>query len=309
MALVSSPHLFQNSGIGRILFRERELRTGWRLLIFVSLNLALIRCGNFAFYAVFGNRTIFVILLRQSVDIFSFVLSSWLMGKLEGRTLQDYGLPLPQMFGTRFWQGFLIGLVSITVLLGAMRVLGVFHLNQVALHGAEIWKWAGLFAVGFVVVGVAEEFKFRGYVLYTSSFGIGFWPSAILLSALFAFRHLSNVGGNWIGLLNVGLAGLVFAFLLRRTGNLWLPIGLHAGWDWAQTFLYGAANSGLKLPGHFFDSSFAGSSFLTGGDFGPEGSVLCTLVLIMIWLVGSDWLPEVRYPNPVSSQGSLRRIL
>jgi hypothetical protein len=301
MALVGSSHLRQYGRFGRVFFSEIELRAGWRLLIFISLSFALIRCGNFVFYALFVDRNTIVSLFRQIVDIFSLVFSGWVMGKLEGRTLQDYGLPVRQMFGIRFWQGILMGLVSMTVLLGTMRTLGVFRLTRVALHGAEAWKCAGLFSAAFIIVGVAEEFKFRGYILFTSATGIGFWPSAILFSVLFAFRHLSNVGENWIGILNVGLAGLVFAFLLRRSGNLWLSIGLHAGWDWAQTFLYGVADSGLVLPGHLFDSSFSGPRYLTGGSVGPEGSVLCTLVLITVWLVSSTWLREARYPANVVS--------
>jgi membrane protease YdiL (CAAX protease family) len=184
-----------------------------------------------------------------------------------------------------------------------MRILGLFHVTRMALRGGDAWKWAGLFAVVFVVVGIAEEFKYRGYILFTLSAAIGFWPAAALVAALFSYRHFSNVGENWIGLLNAGLAGMVFAGLLRQSGSLWLAIGMHTGWDWAQTYFYGVPDSGLTLPNHLFDSRFTGSQLLTGGAVGPEGSVVCTVVLTLIWLSCSVWLPKACYPSTDAARG------
>ena len=149
----------------------------------------------------------------------------------------------------------------------------------------------------FLLVGLREEFRSRGYLQYTLSLGIGFWPAALLSAALFGYGHRGNSGEDWIGLFNAGVFGLLACFLLRRTGNLWMPIGLHLAFDWGETYFYGVANSGQKLPGHLLDSSSSGPAWLSGGTVGPEGSVLCTLLIVMVWIGCAAWLREVKYPQ------------
>src|SRR5437879_7890067 len=95
-----------------------------------------------------------------------------------------------------------------------------------------------LWAVFFIFVGLVEEFLFRGYTQYTLADSIGFWPAAIVLSCLFGAVHLGNPGEGWAGAAGVVAIGLIFAFALRRTGNLWLAVGWHASFDFGETFLY-----------------------------------------------------------------------
>ena len=153
-----------------------------------------------------------------------------------------------------------------------MRAVGVFHFDSIALHGFDIWKWAIAWALVFILVALREEFRARGYGLFTLSAGIGFWPAAILSAACFGYSHHGNSGEDWIGLFNAGAFGLLACFLLRRTGNLWMPIGLHMAFDWGETYFYGVANSGQTLPGHLLNSSSSGPPWLSGGTVGPEGS-------------------------------------
>ena len=126
---------------------------------------------------------------------------------------------------------------------------------------------------------------------------MGFWFAAILLSAIFGYSHLGHSGEIWLGVFNASLGGLLFCLLLRRSGNLWMPVGFHASWDWTQTYFYGVPDSGHSLPGHLFNGNFFGPSWLTGGRVGPEGSVLLTLLLVLFWLCVSAWLRETHYPK------------
>jgi hypothetical protein len=98
-------------------------------------------------------------------------------------------------------------------------------------------------------------------------------------------------------LISVGNRRLLFCLQLRRSGNLWMPIGFHASWDWTQTYFYGVPDSGQTLPGHLFNGTFSGPRWLTGGTVGPEGSVLLTLLLVLFWLCASAWLGETHYPR------------
>jgi hypothetical protein len=118
---------------------------------------------------------------------------------------------------------------------------------------------------------------------------MGFWPTAIVLSITFGLVHLTNQGENWVGAVSVILVGLLFAFTLKRSGNLWYAVGLHAGFDWAQSFLYSVPDSGELLRGHLSNAELRGPTWLTGGSVGPEASVFCFLTmglqfLVVLWL-------------------------
>jgi membrane protease YdiL (CAAX protease family) len=299
MSFIQSP---QRSGtVWAVLYGDRELRAGWRFVIFLVIAAALIATANLMVKAFGGIDGPAALLLRKIINFAGFVLASLIMGRLEKRTLAEYGLPPREAFAMRFWQGTLLGFAGLTVLLGIMRAAGAFHITGIALHGAEAWKWAALYGFAFVIVGLEEEFRYRGYTQFTLTSGIGFWPTALCFSMLFGAGHIFNSGETWVGALNAGVAGLVFAFLLRRSGSLWLPIGTHAAWDWAESYFYGVPDSGFVLPGHLLDSTFAGSKWITGGSVGPEGSLLCTLVLAAIAGVAALWLRETRFPLPARS--------
>ena len=135
--------------------------------------------------------------------------------------------------------------------------MGGFSFGTLSLAGAALVKFAVLWAVGFVMVGIFEEFLFRGYVQFTLSDGIGFWPSAVLLSALFGAVHLGNPGEGWVGALSVMLFGIFSAFTLQRTGSLWFAIGFHAATDYAETFIYSVPDSGMLASSHLLNSSLA----------------------------------------------------
>ena len=107
--------------------------------------------------------------VREVSDFLIFLLASWIMGNIEGRTIADYGLPRRGMFRMQFWQGALLGFAAITGLLIAMRVVGVFYFGSIALHGADIWRWAIVYVFVFILVALREEFRARGYGRFTLS--------------------------------------------------------------------------------------------------------------------------------------------
>jgi hypothetical protein len=123
----------------------------------------------------------------------------------------------------------------------------------------------------------------------TLASGIGFWPAAIVLSILFGAGHLRNEGEMIYGALMAGSFGLVAALSLRRTGSIWFAIGMHASWDWGETYLYSVPDSGMVAPGHLLNSSFHGPAWITGGTVGPEGSAFAFLTLVL-WAVAIHFL-------------------
>lgn len=297
------------SVLHRVFYGPSELRAGWRLLIFLAIVIASVNLSNLIIRRLLpgaDNTTLF--LIRETMDFLIFLLASWFMGRIEARTIGDYGLPGRKTFGVQFWQGTLLGFTSLTGLLVAMRVVGVFYFGSLALHSADIWKWAVVYAFVFILVALREEFRARGYGLFTLSTGIGFWPAAILSAAFFGYSHHGNSGEDWIGLFNAGAFGLLACLLLRRTGNLWMTIGFHMAFDWGETYFYGVANSGQTLPGHLLNSSSSGPAWLSGGTVGPEGSLLCTALIVVVWLICAAWLRDAKYPRPAPVQNSSGRV-
>jgi membrane protease YdiL (CAAX protease family) len=268
-----------------------EVRAGWRLLIFVSMVVALYAAKAALLQALLHSQDEIVRYLgNKLLQFLVFLLATWCMARLEGRRIADYGLPWRRMLRGRFWQGIAGGFLLLTALLVGLRLAGVFSFGSVALHGAEVWAYAGLYAAAFFLIGLEEEFRYRGYALRTLASGIGFWPAAIVLAALFGWSHLGNRGETWTGAFNAGVGALFLCLLLRRTGDLWMAIGFHAAWDWAESFFYGVPDSGATVPGHLLESSFSGPAWLTGGSVGPEGSWLCTLVFGLAAVAAAAWL-------------------
>jgi uncharacterized protein len=108
---------------------------------------------------------------------------------------------------------------------------------------------------------------------------MGFWPAATALSAGFGAVHLFNGGEDKIGALSVFAVAMFLCLTLRRTGNLWFAVGLHAAFDWGETFLFSVPDSGIVAPGHLLNAYLHGPAWLTGGTVGPEGSVMAFAVV------------------------------
>lgn len=110
----------------------------------------------------------------------------------------------------------------------------------------------------------------------------GFWCAAWVTSAYFGYMHVSNPGETWIGIFAAAFIGFVFCVSVRVTGSAWWGIGCHAGWDWAETYFYGTADSGLTPQGCYLTSHPAGNPFWSGGAVGPEGSVLVLGAILLL---------------------------
>jgi membrane protease YdiL (CAAX protease family) len=265
------------------------------------------------------------ILLGDGMTSLSVLIAAWLMGKIERRPTSVYGLG-----GRRRLPNFLAGLVwgvaLLSLLVFTLRACGLLVFDARQLFGASALRYSAIWLAGFLLVGLFEETFFRGYLQFTLARGIngtygwlrmryscaqdahgidsstlGFWTAALLLSFGFGFVHGTNSGESPIGLLSAGLVGLVFCLSLWRTGSLWWAIGFHAAWDWAQSFLYGVADSGLVIQGHLFATHSVGRALLSGGLTGPEGSLFILPILALTAAVIVLTLPRVHPNDPPAS--------
>lgn len=297
------PAGIQGSPIHKMFVGPNGIRAGWRLLLFLFLFIAIANGIGFgvrhvpairAWHKAYDPKVMAAPtqIFDEGIAVISLLLAALIMAAIEKRNFADYYLPPNQAFGKRFWQGVPYGFAMLSLLLVLITAFHGFSLGNIALSSSDAIKYGLLFAIGFILVGLFEEFSFRGYMQSTLTSGIGFWPAAIVLSILFGAIHLQNLNEAPTGAVMAGSFGLLAAFSLKRTGNIWFPIGMHAAWDWGETFFYSTPDSGFLAQGHLFNSSFQGSAWLTGGPVGPEGSVFA-LVVLVIGAIGINFLfPE-----------------
>jgi uncharacterized protein len=244
--------------------------------------------------AIFGEIILFAV----------FFLLSLLMAYIEHRKLSAFGLgsgPSGGLSGARSVNRALIGaiwgIIAISLLVGALHIFHFLTFDSLLDHGPKILLWGGIQLFFFFLVGLTEEYLFRGYVQFTLTRGmvsignlisprharaIAFWIASVLTSALFLYAHTSNGGETPLGLFQVFLAGVVFVVALWRTGSLWWGIGFHMAWDWGQSFLYGVPDSGGLIQGRLFATHASGNPLYSGGTTGPEGSILCIPIFFLV---------------------------
>ncbi|HVC00223.1 MAG TPA: CPBP family intramembrane glutamic endopeptidase [Candidatus Dormibacteraeota bacterium] len=275
----------------RIIFRnQRELRSGWRFGIYLFLTILIVLLlGIIAVVLRLPlppeHMDALALLTQEVIFAVAAFGAAAVMARFEERPFGVYGLPGRGAFRRHFWQGTLWGFAMISAMILLIRAFGGFSFGRFALGGGATLRYAALWGVVFLTVGFFEEFFFRGYTQFTLATGIGFWPAAIVSSGLFGMAHLMNPGEAPVGALSVFVIGMFFCLTLERTGSLWFAVGLHAAFDWGETFFYAVPNSGAVAPGHLFDSSLHGARWLTGGSVGPEGSAMAFAVMAAAFVI------------------------
>jgi membrane protease YdiL (CAAX protease family) len=280
------------NAVTSIFLGPNGLRAGWRILIFIALFAAQGSLLNLVLHRIPAVAAMHkalpadvmtpgVLMFDEGLSVALLLLTAFWMTLIEKRSFADYYLPPNEAFGKRFWQGVPYGFAMLSVLMAIIAALHGFSIQGFVTAGVVALKFALLYAIGFFFVGMSEEFLMRGYMQSTLGSGIGFWPSATVLSILFGLGHIGNAGEDWFGAVMAGSFGILAAFALFRTGNIWFAIGMHLGWDWGETFFYGVPDSGLKSTNYLLHSTLTGPHWISGGSVGPEGSVFSLVVLAL----------------------------
>lgn len=182
----------------------------------------------------------------------------------------------------KFGVGFVFGFILMSVGAGTAIILGAeVDPGRAEAVGLEAIAPALVVLVGWAIQGTVEEMMFRGWLLPAT--GVQLSPVAgIAFSTLvFAVAHAANPGLNTYAVINLFLVGVLFALVALFEGGIWAASGLHVAWNWAQSNVYGFEVSGLTIGGgSIVRIDPSGSTALTGGDFGFEGSAIATAVII-----------------------------
>jgi uncharacterized protein len=281
------------------------VRAGWRFLGYVVILVALVM----AFQAWVVPPVLTALHLDQATlnapgflvseiaEGIAVLVATGALAVLERRRIDAYGLPVRLAFGKRFWEGVAIGVVSAGGVALAMMAAGAMVVRGLALHGGELVVETILWLAVMVLVGLNEEYMFRGYPLQALTRGMGFWPAAVSLSLLFGAAHLTKPDENAIDIANIILLGLLLCVTLQRTGSLWLAAGFHFSFDFMQFFVIGTRNGGAQPAGHLLDATFPGPAWANGGPLGTEASyfMLPAIALIFAYIL-------LRYPKATPLQ-------
>jgi membrane protease YdiL (CAAX protease family) len=276
--------LFQDPDGLRVAWRLPIALGAWIIAVIVLQTLLFLIPGLHDWLhaqAASGMASPGVLFLLEGPDVVAALATMTLMAKIEGRSFADYYLPGKEAFGKRFWQGLPFGFLMMSLLMAVIGLAHGFSFGRPEMDVMASAKFGLLYLAGFILVGLFEEASFRGYLQATLEQAMGFWPAAVVLAAMFGATHLGNTSETMPGAVVAGCFGLFEAFVLLRTGNLWFAIGIHAGWDWAETFFYSAPDSGIVASDHLTNSSLHGPIWLTGGTSGPEASAFCILSLVL----------------------------
>jgi hypothetical protein len=334
-----APDPWETRAVLWVFLGSQGLRAGWAVLAFFLLVGLLALPVGFVVVKLHlldtGRKldlTVSNAFIGELTSLLPLVGAAALMALIERRrNLLAYNLDGPRRF-PHFLSGLAAGFLSLSALVGALAWGHWLHFGPVALSGIAIYRFAGLWAVVFLMVGCVEEGLFRCYLQFTLTRGInfwwalgivgviclrlllsakgnglwgvdaiallglfpclmlhirktprsGFWQAAWVTSTLFGFIHTGNNGENWIGIFAAAAIGFVFCVSIRVTGSAWWAIGCHAAWDWAETYFYGTADSGMVAKGHYLTTSPAGNALWSGGADGPEGSLLVLPVILLL---------------------------
>lgn len=271
---------------------QRRLRAGWRIvvqmLILVAISIA-VELFAWQFFAFNHASSAFLLLAGQFGTFIAITLSVYLARRfLDHRSMSSLGLERGQQAAWDLVAGFLIAgaimlLIFVVFWAGGWLVIQGFAWQNVPTQ--ETILTILVFLGVFIIVGWQEELLARGYWLQNISEGLNIFWGVLISSLAFALAHLFNPNMGAMPAAGLFLAGLFLAYAYLRSRRLWLPIGLHIGWNFFEATIFGFPVSGMNLFG-LIKLSVDGPVWLTGGPFGPEaGLVLLPALALGVILV------------------------
>ncbi len=253
----------------------------------------LLRFGVFALIALLGYFLFPAILLFFLGDGVPFVvatLSSFAAAAVansialriyERGQLADIGLGWTAASRRNLIIGVIGGAGSGIVILGgaiAVRAADIAPVPNEHLH------WASFLFVALILLfgAVGEEMLFRGYGFQILVRAIGPFATILPMAVLFGLAHSPNLNFTWLALVNTILWGVIFGYAFIRSGDLWLPIGLHFGWNFAMP-IFGVNLSGFTMGVTGYSMQWKIGDLWSGGAYGPEGGLLTSAIAVALF--------------------------
>ena len=263
---------------------EPRLRAGWRLLLQTILYILFgIIVFSVAALLPLGTGS-FSLLIQQVLNLVVVTGSVYVARRwLDKRSFESLGLTLSKQTWIDILAGIGITFVQMGFIYSVMLTLGWLTFTGFAWQFdpiSTVITSALAFFIAFVFVGWNEELLSRGYHLQTIASGLNLFWGIIISSAVFGLLHLGNPNATWISAAGIFFAGIYLAYGYVRTKQLWLPIGLHIGWNFFEGVVFGFPVSGLDIYA-LLRIKISGPELWTGGAFGPEAGLIVLPSLIV----------------------------
>ena len=213
------------------------------------------------------------------VGMLAVAMATWFMlGAVDHQPLSFVGLGREPGWLSQLGGGFLLGLAMIGAVVLLEWATGHLRVVPTGVSAATGAARLLLFSVVFLIGALHEELLARGYPFQRLLEVLG-TPAAILVQgAIFAALHYHNPQASLMGSINTMLVGILLALAYLRTGRLWLPIGLHWGWNFFEA-AFGFPVSGIRIEGGPMLAKVSGPELFHGGGYGPEASLPACLVI------------------------------
>jgi hypothetical protein len=213
------------------------------------------------------------------VDLLAILAACKLLTAVfERRPLGSVGLAFHRRWGSELGHGLALGAAMVSTIVGVEWAGGWVGFSYVPHPLLQTGTFTLLL---FAVAAINEEATFRGYPFQRLVESITAGGAIAVSSTLFGLLHLGNPHHTLISTINTMLVGVPFAIAYLRTRSLWMPIGMHFIWNFLMGFLVGLPVSGVTLPGSVLQAQARGLGWLTGGEYGPEGGLLATGVIVL----------------------------
>ena len=217
-----------------------------------------------------------MMLLMMVSQLFGTLFTVWIFQKFVNReSFTSIGLEFSG-YKDDFVSGLLLGVGLIVLGFGTLYIFNFLSVASIQFSLIDQLFYLSLFAV----VSLNEEIAIRGYILQNLSSSFNKYIALVLSSLVFMIMHIGNPNMSAVPLFNLFLAGLLLGVYCIHKNNLWFPIGAHITWNYFQGPVLGFEVSGNDVDSIFIQS-LNGSELITGGEFGFEGSIILTVLMII----------------------------
>lgn len=278
--------------------KENRLRAGWRLALQFGIQVlfGLLFGISLPLLPAIQNLLPNGLILFLFIELLSITISVYLARRfLDRRSFISLGLKVD----LRAARDLVAGLMITALMMGLIYLLewsfGWLHFQGFAWDfesPARVLTNTLWISLAFIMVGWHEELLGRGYHLQTIASGLNLTWGIILSSIIFGALHSANPNASWISMIGITLAGFYLAYAYVRTGQLWLPIGVHIGWNFFEGVVFGFPVSGVD----FYNLTHVhidGPEIITGGAFGPEAGLVLIPALLLgvacVWWYSKSW--------------------
>jgi membrane protease YdiL (CAAX protease family) len=267
---------------------DGRLRAGWRIVAFLAIFYAIALPVLFGLRALLDfsrSSPLIIVIIAASATLAVYIARRW----IDKRSLASLGLRQSTRGAADAVFGFLLSGIMAGTVFSAMLASGFIENVQVtAINGSMARVLAGSLLV-MALVGFWEELVFRGYILQNMVEGTGMKTAIIISCLVYGLVHSANPNASLLSTTIIILFGYLRIYGYLSTGQLWLSIGMHTGWNFFQATVFGFSASGHAEARTLLTHDSISADWLSGGDFGPEASVLTIPVVLIALAVMRLW--------------------